>query len=144
MTLYHLSQIKKAVCNILCLEIYVEMICILFQSPYFKFIFGKVITSEKENFYENDENWREGWPTSHVKEMIFLFVLFLKQAITSAQLYVRQLTFETLHLCDKYHICDSIPKLLSSLDEVSYWFLNSKYKIVFKNLLINRFIIVHK
>lgn len=38
-------------------------------------------------------------------------------AITSAQLYVRQLTFETLHLCDKYHICDSIPKLLSSLDE---------------------------
>lgn len=141
MTLYHLSQIKKAVSNILCLEIYVEMICILFQSPYFKFIFGKVITSEKENFYEK---WREGWPTSHVKEMITLFVLFLKQAITSAQLYVRQLTFETLHLCDKYHICDSIPKLLSSLDEVSYWFLNSKYKIVFKNLLINRFIIVHK
>ncbi|XP_048745970.2 uncharacterized protein LOC125658676 isoform X2 [Ostrea edulis] len=38
-------------------------------------------------------------------------------AITSAQLYVRQLTFETLHLCDKYDVCDSIPKLLSSLDE---------------------------
>ncbi|XP_062568961.1 uncharacterized protein LOC134231076 [Saccostrea cucullata] len=38
-------------------------------------------------------------------------------AITSAQLYVRQLTFETLHLCDKYKICGSIPELLSSLDE---------------------------
>lgn len=34
-------------------------------------------------------------------------------------MYVRQLTFETLHLCDKYDVCDSIPKLLSSLDEVN-------------------------
>ncbi|XP_022345183.2 uncharacterized protein LOC111137816 isoform X1 [Crassostrea virginica] len=38
-------------------------------------------------------------------------------AITSAQLYVRQLAFETLHLCDKYSIPDSIPQLLTSLDE---------------------------
>ena len=46
------------------------------------------------------------------------------QAITSAQLYVRQLAFETLHLCDKYSIPDSIPQLLTSLDEVKVMLRN--------------------
>lgn len=44
--------------------------------------------------------------------------------------------FEILYFCDKYYICDFIFKLLSLLDEVRYWFLNSKYKIVFKNCFI--------
>lgn len=45
MALYH-SQIKS-ITNIFCHEMYVEMICILFQSLYFKFILGKIITSQK-------------------------------------------------------------------------------------------------
>lgn len=128
MALYH-SQIKS-ITNIFCPEMYVEMICILYQSLYFKLILGKIIRLLLKSEKFSKKECTEVWPTLYVKKMMTLSVLFLIQAITSAQLYVRQLTFETLHLCDKYHICDSIPKLLSSLDEVGYWFHCSKYTIV--------------
>ncbi|XP_063428794.1 uncharacterized protein LOC134711822 [Mytilus trossulus] len=40
-----------------------------------------------------------------------------KHAIVSTQLYIRQLTYETLHLCDKYKLRDNIPQKLTLTDE---------------------------
>lgn len=40
-----------------------------------------------------------------------------KHAIVSTQLYIRQLTFETLHICDKYKLKDLIPIQLTKTDE---------------------------
>ncbi|KAJ8310191.1 hypothetical protein KUTeg_012056 [Tegillarca granosa] len=40
-----------------------------------------------------------------------------KHAIVSAQLYIRQLVYETISLCDKYKIKESIPQLLTPVDE---------------------------
>ena len=38
----------------------------------------------------------------------------------STQLYIRQLTYETLHLCDKYKLSDDIPQKLTETDEVRW------------------------
>ncbi|KAK3096052.1 hypothetical protein FSP39_022549 [Pinctada imbricata] len=40
-----------------------------------------------------------------------------KNAIISAELYIRQLIFESLHICDKHKLKVDIPQLLSSVDE---------------------------
>ncbi|CAC5391286.1 RBSN [Mytilus coruscus] len=40
-----------------------------------------------------------------------------KHAIVSTQLYIRQLTYETLHICDKYKLRDDIPQKLTQTDE---------------------------
>ncbi|KAL3846512.1 hypothetical protein ACJMK2_017492 [Sinanodonta woodiana] len=40
-----------------------------------------------------------------------------RHAIVSSQLYIRQLAFETIHMCGKYKLEESIPRLLTPVDE---------------------------
>ncbi|KAK3577993.1 hypothetical protein CHS0354_013656 [Potamilus streckersoni] len=40
-----------------------------------------------------------------------------RHAIVSSELYIRQLAFETIHMCDKYKLEESIPRLLTPVDE---------------------------
>ncbi|KAL5004175.1 hypothetical protein ScPMuIL_017631 [Solemya velum] len=41
-----------------------------------------------------------------------------RNAIVSTQLYIRQLLFETLHICEKHRLKEQFPQLLSPLDEM--------------------------
>ena len=47
----------------------------------------------------------------------------LLQAIVSAQIYIRQLVFESIHLGEKYKLKGLVPELLKPLDDVCIVYL---------------------